>query len=512
MKIPRSVSTLPVLIATFATALFTGRPALATDIVKADNTTALNLTGSYVGGVIPGTGDRIQISSVLTAARSVALGANLSIDGIVFDSTSTKVLTISGSNVLTLGASGISLSASGAGAGLTFNGPAISLGATQTWDLGARGLTINGGTTIADNGNALTISTTGGQIFFHNTTAMSLNAVINGTVALTLDSTATDLTLTNASSSFTGGFAISAGNVVTGSTMSVLANSGSSSLGSGQIQLKGGTFKYSGNTATSAQNVLIDSRFVGTVEVTTAGQTLTLSNLKNTNSANASLLPNGAILGGAGNLTITNIIADSTASQKTAFTITKFGTGTLTLNAVNTYTGATTINAGTLALGASGSISTSSAITVAAGATFDTSAKSSYAFNTANATTVGVGATTAGLINSAAVTFSSASLVLDFGSTSTLLSSYNILTKTGFTGDFSNVTATGTSISGSFTFTNNMTKDWTLTSGGYDLTFSESLGTLTVTAVPEPSTYAAIFGALALAGTAFSRRRLKKNS
>jgi fibronectin-binding autotransporter adhesin len=52
----------------------------------------------------------------------------------------------------------------------------------------------------------------------------------------------------------------------------------------------------------------------------------------------------------------------------------KTGTGTLTLNANNTYGSFTVINAGTLALGATGSIVNSPKITIAAGATFDVSA------------------------------------------------------------------------------------------------------------------------------------------
>ncbi|CAM2977881.1 beta strand repeat-containing protein [Rariglobus hedericola] len=511
MKTPRFAPlTLPALVATVAV-LLTAQTAQAVDYEKANNGTALNLAGSYTGGVVPGASDRILVTSVMvgtSGTQSAALGGALSIDGIVFDATANKTLIITGTNTLTLGASGISMNSASTGS-LSFNGPSIMLGADQTWDLAARGLTITGATTLDSNGKALAITTTGGQIFFKNTTALSLNATISGSAALTLDSTGTELTLTNANSSFTNGIAISAGNTVTASSMSVTAGGGGiSAVGSGAVQLKGGTFKYSGNTATSAQNVLIDSRFVGTVEVTTAGQTLTLSNFKNTNSANASLLANGANLGGAGHLTITNIVADSTQAQRTAFTVNKFGTGTLTLTAINTYTGATTIEAGTLALGASGSIA-SSAITVAAGATFDTSARASYAFNTTKTTTIGVGATSAGQIKAAAATFSSAALALDFGATSTLLSSYTLLVRSGLeTGDFASVTATGTSIAGSFT--NGGSGNWTLTAGGYNLTFNESLGTLTaVSAVPEPSTYALIGGILALAGASLRRRRVK---
>lgn len=57
---------------------------------------------------------------------------------------------------------------------------------------------------------------------------------------------------------------------------------------------------------------------------------------------------------------------------------------TLTLNTTNTYTGNTTINAGTLALGANASISNTPLISIAAGATFDVSAITAYALTSSN--------------------------------------------------------------------------------------------------------------------------------
>jgi fibronectin-binding autotransporter adhesin len=56
--------------------------------------------------------------------------------------------------------------------------------------------------------------------------------------------------------------------------------------------------------------------------------------------------------------------------------LTKAGTGTIILSGLNTYAGTTTITAGTLKLGASGSITLSPVIDVAAGAFFDVSATS----------------------------------------------------------------------------------------------------------------------------------------
>lgn len=54
-----------------------------------------------------------------------------------------------------------------------------------------------------------------------------------------------------------------------------------------------------------------------------------------------------------------------------AGSVTKTGVGILTLTGANVYTGTTTVSAGTLRLGAGGSLSSSSVVTVASGATFD---------------------------------------------------------------------------------------------------------------------------------------------
>lgn len=57
--------------------------------------------------------------------------------------------------------------------------------------------------------------------------------------------------------------------------------------------------------------------------------------------------------------------------------ITKTGAGTVVISGANTYAGATDIDAGTLSLGASGSLNPASAVSIAAGATLDVSDQSS---------------------------------------------------------------------------------------------------------------------------------------
>jgi len=78
----------------------------------------------------------------------------------------------------------------------------------------------------------------------------------------------------------------------------------------------------------------------------------------------------------AGTLTQQNARRVYTSSCALSFT--KDGTGTLTLSATNGYTGTTTVKAGTLALGAAGTL-VSTNIAIAAGATLDVTAKATYA-------------------------------------------------------------------------------------------------------------------------------------
>ncbi|MCX6867594.1 MAG: Ig-like domain-containing protein, partial [Verrucomicrobia bacterium] len=115
------------------------------------------------------------------------------------------------------------------------------------------------------------------------------------------------------------------------------------------------------------------------------------------------------------------------------------GTGRVTFTGANTYTGKTNIGAGTLALGATGSIDSSAGVTVAVGATFDTTAKSTYAMPAGQTYAIsidGTGSGSSGRINASGLDISNASvsfnIVNPLDDTVYVIGSYTSLTGTAF--------------------------------------------------------------------------------
>ena len=140
---------------TVLTALGLTTTAKAATITKADNADNLNLTTSWVGGVVPGASDVATWDSTVSVNNTTnVLGANLSLGGvkILNPAGAINIDTNSGGNVLTLGASGIDMSA--AAADLTMSNNVTLLGNTvQAWNVpAARTLSLQGGLTRSAGG------------------------------------------------------------------------------------------------------------------------------------------------------------------------------------------------------------------------------------------------------------------------------------------------------------------------------------------------------------------------
>jgi autotransporter-associated beta strand protein len=183
------------------------------------------------------------------------------------------------------------------------------------------------------------------------------------------------------------------GNVVAFSTADTLALGGSANASFNVSQI-GSSAQYRGfgvfqKTGTSTWT--LTGMTTAVTPWTLSGGTLNVSADGSLGAASGGLTFNGGTLqwGASFNLGATRAITleasggtfdtngfDITIAQGITGTgaLTKQGSGTLTLSGANTYRGATTVDAGTLALGSGGSISMSSGLTLAAaGAGFDIS-------------------------------------------------------------------------------------------------------------------------------------------
>lgn len=130
-------------LAAVVTTLFVNSAAQAVDRIKANNTTNLDQGASWAGGVAPGAADVGVWNNTVTGPNASALGTDQSWGGIRIANPGGAV-TISAGNILTLGTSGINMSA--ATQDLTIASGLTLLGdAKQTWVVGSgRTLSVTG--------------------------------------------------------------------------------------------------------------------------------------------------------------------------------------------------------------------------------------------------------------------------------------------------------------------------------------------------------------------------------
>ncbi len=242
----------------------------------------------------------------------------------------------------------------------------VTLGANISAATGAvnlSGVTVSGTGNIA-SGWLKTITTTAGT--------STLSGVISGTGALAKAGAGT-LTLSGANT-YTGATTVSAGTLIGANNTAFGTTAG------GVTVANGASLGLQGGITVGAEALTLNGTGVGGAGAlrnisgnNTWGGAVTLGSATQINSDVGLLTLNGAIGGatqnltvnGVGNTTIAGVIGTTTGG------LTKNGTGTLILSGNNTYSGVTSINAGTLQLGAANRINNVSAVTVAGDATFN---------------------------------------------------------------------------------------------------------------------------------------------
>jgi autotransporter-associated beta strand protein len=324
---------------------YTGGTAIDAGVVRFN---AANQLGTGTIGLAGGTLDQNGGTPALGNAIALNTGggtiqsdnSTLTLNGTI---TGTGGLTIAGGGIVALG-SGVALPATA----LTVSGRFQIDDTNET--VGA--VTLNGGTISSSNGGTLSGSSVDLQ-------SGTVSAILAGTGAVTKDTSGT-VTLSGANT-YSGGTTVTAGTLVLGAN-NVLAAAGA-------LAVNGGTFNVSGRTQT-----------IG--DLSGSGGTLALGT--------------GSLTEGTGNNT-------SLASQVTGNgTLLKQGGGTLILS--NSSNGGaafkTTVNAGTISVGAAGDLGTG-ALTLAGGTLAVTGATT-----LSNAVSLGIGGGT--IDNSAALTLSGA--------------------------------------------------------------------------------------------------------
>jgi autotransporter-associated beta strand protein len=425
-------------------------------------------TGTTIGAILVTGGYTATVSSGTIRANTT--------DIVIRTDTGTDVLNLTASVVNFNNTAPTSLTKSGSGT-LKINGNSNSYGGNLYVNEGTMqvfksdGLGFGGnnassslpvGTTTVAAGAKLVLSGGSSALTVNEPITLNGGSLENDSTAntVTIDNGIAGLQMTNAGTGYSGTISVSF------SDGSATATAAQSSGPINSLTLTGAGAGY-----TSAPVVTINGSGGGSGAVVTAVlSSVTLNGTANT-------------IGGAGNLIINAVVADGTSSGGFA----KIGAGTLTLNGDNTYTGSTTVNGGTLAIGAADRIANTSNL-VMSGGTFATGG-----FNE----TLGTLTLTA---NSVIDLGSGSSALVFSDSSGTTWGSSVTLSFINFTDgvDSIRIGTTAGGLSGG--------QLGQITING-QLAAINSSGFLSISAVPEPSTFAALASVAILGFAALRRRR-----
>ncbi len=339
-----------------------------------------------------GTGGAMIINSdvAIGADQTWVSSRSLTVNGGIAIGTRTLSLNVAGGTTLLSGpisGSGTITKTGGSFFNLLGDGTSFTGAITNT---SAQALAI--GLNTAQNASSVTSSGTGYLAMFYAGTTFIKNINVSSNNGFRADYGEAGTKIAEINQTADGAITsqIVQGSRVIGITKTgpaTLTISSPSNTASGVYNVNGGTLKLgsavalgttaNGTTVASGAVLDLNGQAIGAEALTLNGTGIASGGaLVNSNSATPASL-SGAVslatassVGGAGDITLSGGVSGASAS------LTKVGTGTLTLSGTNTYAGTTTVSAGTLVLGSSATLS-SSVFDVGSGGTLDVSALSS---------------------------------------------------------------------------------------------------------------------------------------
>src|SRR5436309_1450590 len=371
---------------------------------------ATTLTGSLADSSVAGT-NTISLGLTFAATRTVTVSnaaTTLTISGVI---SGAGGLTKSGSGTVTLSAANtytgvttinVGTIAIAADAGLgaapgaptagkrTFGGGTLRTTASFT-------VAANRGLALSGAAGAVTLTAGGNNA---STTFSGLIQNGSGTVALTKTGTGT-LTLSGANT-YSGATTVSAGVLDVQNNTALGATAGATTVAGGAaLQLEGSGLVVAEPVTLNGTGIAGGGALRQVANTNTWSGAITLGSAARVNADAGTLTVSGGItnggflltVGGAGNTTVSTTVISGTGG------LTKDGTGTVTLSANNTYTGTTTVSAGTLLVNGSQSSSAVSLNGGTLGGTGTVGAITSTGSGGSVAPGVGVGILASGNVN-----------------------------------------------------------------------------------------------------------------
>lgn len=307
------------------------------DLNNFGNTAASNLTLTGLSGSAANIRNSNNLSTPSPATLNLSMAANTVWGGTIGSGGDRMVVNVAGGNSLTVasiirggGFAQTTLGITGTGTKLALSGTGsdyasnfVSVGAGATFDLGSNGnftarlFDLNATGTITATGTARIVDN-------NNNNPSSLAGFLTGTLGVQQSENGT-MTISNNGNTYSGGTFLTAGGI------NATANN---ALGTGQVDI-------SNSSGTTTLNFTSAAPVIGSLASSNAGAK---NVVLGTTGVNTTLTV------GALNTSTTFSGAISNFTGRTG-SLTKLGSGTLTLGGVNTYTGNTTVSAGGFTMG-----------------------------------------------------------------------------------------------------------------------------------------------------------------